>query len=130
MNRLAKVVSAFIDALLWSECDENSEPFDENYSARDLSADTVATICADCAEFLRLCDAANLSDFDTLALRHNNSASIVNVGYDFCLTRNEHGAGFWDGDWDKGDELTAIAQTFPPISLYLGDDGAVYHCAG
>ena len=34
------------------------------------------------------------------------------IEHDFFLTRNGHGAGFWDGDYEKGDELTEIAKSF------------------
>lgn len=49
------------------------------------------------------------------------------AGIDFWLTRNGHGAGFWNGDWGAdGDRLTAIVKLFPPVDAYLGDDGMVY----
>jgi hypothetical protein len=49
------------------------------------------------------------------------------IAHDFWLTRNHHGAGFWDGDYGKyGDKLTAIAQTFSEVDLYVGDDGLIY----
>lgn len=34
------------------------------------------------------------------------------IEHDFFLTRNGHGAGFWDGNYECGDELTAIAEGF------------------
>lgn len=34
------------------------------------------------------------------------------IEHDFFLTRNGHGAGFWDGDYEKGDELSEIAKGF------------------
>jgi hypothetical protein len=47
-------------------------------------------------------------------------------GHDFWLTRNRHGAGFWDGDWERGAELTKAAHTFGGIDLFVGDDGRVH----
>jgi hypothetical protein len=46
------------------------------------------------------------------------------AAHDFILTRNHHGAGFWDGDWVApwGDRLTALAQTFPQLESYLDDN--------
>jgi len=33
------------------------------------------------------------------------------AGHDFWLTRNGHGAGFWDGDWpETGDALTEASK--------------------
>ncbi|WP_435634332.1 hypothetical protein ACSC9U_18330 [Pseudomonas solani] len=49
------------------------------------------------------------------------------AGHDFWLTRNGHGAGYWDrGLGDLGDKLTAAAKTFGGVDLYLGDDELVY----
>jgi hypothetical protein len=31
------------------------------------------------------------------------------AGMDLWLTRNRHGAGFWDGDWPRRDEMTSAA---------------------
>lgn len=42
--------------------------------------------------------------------------------HDFWLTRNGHGAGFWDrGLGDLGDKLTKLAKTFGECDLYLHD---------
>lgn len=51
---------------------------------------------------------------------------------DFWLTRNGHGAGFWDGDWshiepvapgfhDAGGQLTAIAKLFGQQETYVAN---------
>jgi hypothetical protein len=46
---------------------------------------------------------------------------------DFWLTRNHHGAGFWDrGLGDLGDVLTAFAHLEGERDTYLGDDGYAY----
>ena len=48
-------------------------------------------------------------------------------GVDFWLTRNGHGAGFWDRDYgDLGDKLTAFAEKFGEQHVYKGDDGKAY----
>lgn len=53
------------------------------------------------------------------------------VGHDFALTRNGHGAGFWDrGDetYSKSmrDETTEMSKVYGGVYLYLGDDGYLY----
>ena len=44
------------------------------------------------------------------------------------LTRNGHGAGFWDGDWPEpvASRLTKSAKRFGSFDLYVGDDGKVH----
>lgn len=39
------------------------------------------------------------------------------AGSDFHLTRNGHGAGFWDGDWNNGDELSAKSKPYGSFEL-------------
>lgn len=49
------------------------------------------------------------------------------VGHDFCLTRNRHGAGFWDrGLGERGDRLTNACDAFGEQDPYAGDDGFLY----
>ncbi len=49
------------------------------------------------------------------------------VGYDFWLTRNHHGAGFWDrGLGELGERLTRAANAYGEAYLYVGDDGLTY----
>lgn len=49
------------------------------------------------------------------------------AGIDFWLTRNGHGAGFWDRDLGEiGDKLTAAAETYRELGVYLGDDEQVH----
>lgn len=50
------------------------------------------------------------------------------AGHDFWLTRNHHGAGFWDGDWPEaaGETLTNAAHSYGETDLYKGDDKLLY----
>ena len=55
---------------------------------------------------------------------------LPQAGHDFWLTRNGHGPGFWDrpeiyGE-EKAQELSALAETFGVVDLYVGDDGRIY----
>ena len=47
-------------------------------------------------------------------------------GHNFWLTRNGHGAGFWNSDYINGDKLTELSKDFGPIDLYIGDDNKLY----
>lgn len=51
------------------------------------------------------------------------------AGHDFWLTRNGHGAGFWDGDWPEpaATILTVAAKACGEVDLIVGDDGKI-HC--
>lgn len=53
----------------------------------------------------------------------------ANIGHDLWLTRNGHGAGFWDREELKanglGDKLTEGAKKFREVSPVIADDGKV-----
>lgn len=48
------------------------------------------------------------------------------AGHDLWLTRNGHGAGFWDRGLAFGGVLTSLATPYGAASLYLGDDDLIY----
>jgi hypothetical protein len=125
---------AYIITALWSSHDDSDpetggEPLDRNYSESDLAPQTLARMAADCRRF-ETENAATINaaietgevqcgpDFD----EHERAA------HDFWLTRNHHGAGFWDGDWPEpyATQLTDAAHAFGEAELYLGDDGLIY----
>lgn len=49
--------------------------------------------------------------------------TIAQIGHDFWLTRNGHGAGFWDRDLGAlGAKLSKIAESFGEVYLLLEQD--------
>jgi hypothetical protein len=116
MNSNTIFLGAYIAAALWSSSDDML--MDETYNAGDLSGELMAQMIDDCAAFL-----ARRGDL----LRDED---LVYAGHDFWLTRNGHGAGFWSRPEVYGEEeaqaLTAIAESFGPVDLYVGDDGRIY----
>ncbi len=52
------------------------------------------------------------------------------AGHDFWLTRNRHGAGFWDGDYPEpaASQLTKASHNYGEVSLYVGDDNLIHQC--
>ena len=116
LTELDTFTRAYIKCALWSSTDNaddsGGEPLDRNYSAKDIAPETLQRMADDCAAFQH--EAAIAPHFKE-------------AGHDFWLTRNGHGAGFWDGDWpDSGDELTEISKRFGSFDLYIGDDGQIH----
>lgn len=124
--------SQYIETALWSSTDESNEsggePMDANYGAEDIALETLKEMVADCEDFQ--------TSFGELI-----SEDLSQAGHDFWLTRNGHGAGFWDGDWDSplpdsvetakpyetvGDYLTDMSEPYGEVNLYVGDDGKIY----
>jgi len=75
---------------------DGSIPGDVGFS--ELAPDALAKIMRDCAAFQAA--AAPL-----LALAYERDYSEEQAGRDFWLTRNGHGAGFWDRDALAADDL-------------------------
>lgn len=114
-------LQAYLVAALWSSTDDDGTPLDSEYSIDDIAPETLAAAEKDCVLFLER--SAHLR----LGPNAPEGMDDAQAGHDFWLTRNGHGAGFWDGDWDEiGDDLTAISKAFPQVDLYVGDDGKIY----
>jgi hypothetical protein len=116
---LDEFLAAYVECALWSSTDNaddsGGEPLDANYGAEDIAPETLAEMREDCADFIEL---------TSMYTRTNWTAE--QAGHDFWLTRNGHGAGFWDRGEPDGDELTKYAKTYGGVDLYVGDDGTIY----
>jgi hypothetical protein len=105
---------SYIGTALWSSTDSSDHPLDCNYDTDDISPECMKQMIEDCRAFQETAG-------DMIAGREERA------GHDFWLTRNGHGAGFWDGDWiQHGDKLTGISKTYGSVDLYVGDDGKIY----
>lgn len=99
------------------DCD-SSLSHDLNFSADDLSAAAARDMEADVEGFIKSCLEERPNCFDGMA----DDA----IGHDFWLTRNGHGAGFWDrGLGELGDWLTKMSKPFGECSLYVNNNGEV-----
>ncbi len=111
---------AYIQCALWTT-DENPLPgeWQEHfpYCLSNLDILTQADMMRDCFVF-------QMQNTEDIGL------DLKEAGHDFWLTRNDHGSGFWDGDWIEcvGERLTRAAKQFGLYTLYLGDDGKLYGC--
>lgn len=109
---------AYIEAALWSSTDDNGDPLDTG--KYELAPETLKRMQVDAAHFY----ASHADRFDNCV----SSLSDSFAGHDFWLTRNGHGAGFWDGDWPEPNAtiLTAASHAYGECNLYVGDDGLIY----
>lgn len=112
---LQDMVEGYLECALWTSNDWEGEHLDDEYDLEDLDADTRLRMQADCAVFL-----AEVRE----TLLHVD-LQAEQVGHDFWLSRNRHGAGFWDrGLGLFGDNLTKAAQVHGSYTLYLADEEA------
>lgn len=119
MTDLEEMVNSYLETALWSSTD-GDEPLDNKYSQEDIYDDDVITAKSDCACFVAMAEEL-LDDLDEGQL-----------GHDFWLTRNGHGAGFWDGDYEEelGNKLTELSKKFTEVEPYVGDDNKIYFMGG
>jgi hypothetical protein len=106
---------AYIDCALWSSLDDDGVPLDANYDVTNLAPETLERMKADCGAFME-------QYWDSIC------GNPSRAGHDFWLTRNHHGAGFWDGDWPEevSGELTEACDLWGEVDLYIGDDGKLH----
>lgn len=101
-------------------------PMDENYGIEDLAEKTLAAMIADCERFQT--EQAELITDENCNNSTREWGTDGQAGHDFWLTRNGHGSGFWDGDWEEpaATKLTDASEAFGEVNLYVGDDGRIY----
>lgn len=111
----SKFFDHYVETALWSSTDNSNDsggdPLDDNYSSSDVTKDALKKMRKDCDNFVNL----------AYGLMAATGGDDGQHGHDFWLTRNGHGAGFWDrGYKDRmGDELSEIAKSFGSQDLYV-----------
>lgn len=127
LMQLSEFERAYCECALWSSIDDNGEPLDKNHDLKDIPRHVMVRMCKDCQIF----------QITSAWEKHGDILGDKQGGFDFWLTRNGHGAGFWDGDWKDqngsempGKELTAAAKMFGEFNLVLNDDGSIGYFDG
>lgn len=106
-------LNAYRETLVWQSTDgESGEPISADIEWSELA---LGEAKVDVEDFVR----ANWDDVKGM--------DAGQVGHDFCLTRNRHGAGFWDrGLGALGDRLSEACRPYGTQDGYVGDDGLLY----
>ena len=110
-----EMLNAYIECALWSSIDDNGEPLDGLDAS--LSSASAQAFERDCSGFMDLIEGEGIdvSELDD-----------TQIGHDFWLSRNGHGAGFWDrGLGDLGDTLHKWAKSFGSCDLYVSDNNEI-----
>lgn len=120
----------YIETALWSSNDNaddsGGEPLDKNYSASDLTVDTLRAMIDDSKKF-QAENARMLARAYAEGKGARGGYDEESAGHDFWLTRNGHGAGFWDRNLPKdvGDALTKASKKFGEFDLSV-ERGKIY----
>jgi len=115
-DTLDPFTQAYIGAAMWTLTDNDGRPCD-HLDLHDIALETVARACEDCAQFKT-----------AYAVLLDQAGTSTQNGHDFWLTRNHHGAGYWDRGYPEAIEqaLTNAAHAEGEINWYVGDTGLVY----
>lgn len=118
---------AYLETALWSSTDETGMHLDRNFDIDDIAPETLAQMIADCEAFQAAHYELIIAEGSCLRCGPDYD-EVGHAGHDFWLTRNGHGAGFWDGHWElaAGETLTKAAAAYREVDLYVGDDGLLY----
>lgn len=97
---------AYLWALVWSSTDES-----EDYENATVSDSLLNKAIKDCKEFQKF---------------HSNLYKGIDdtqAGLNFALSRNGHGAGFFDLNLN---DAQIAAKAYGNVYVYVGDDGKLY----
>ncbi len=134
------VLKSYMDSALWASVNMDTErSLDADYGPGDIAPETKTEMMADIVRFLNSLD---IDDIEGYLYGEHYTSGIGNrrmvhsefepqsenrLGFDLFLTRNGHGAGFWDrGLGIIGKRFTEAAKDLGEIYLYVGDDGKIY----
>lgn len=122
MQDLDDFTRGYLECALWSSTDSAEKALDERYDVTDFNEYALQKIIQDCKAF-----------------QENNSVplsvcgqSLAYSGHDYWLTRNHHGAGFWDRDAKTPEQEEAFellhkaSKKAGESAIYEGDDGKLY----
>ncbi len=121
--KMNKFVEQYLETALWSSTDTDDDEysksygyefsFDERFDPYSITKEGLEVVTKDCSLFVEL--AGEL--LEKAGLNEDDAA------HDFWMTRNGHGAGFWDrGLGELGERLTKIAKTFGESYLVVDRD--------
>lgn len=117
---LTGVVRGYVEAVFFTDC-HGDDPELEDATFADLSTESLAQIITDCMELRKAhpdAVAAFVAEFGEERL-----------GHQFWYTRNGHGTGFWESEFEHIpgiESLTDFSRGKSDAWVYRGDDGKVY----
>ena len=107
----------YIDCALWTIAKDDERDIEDDSQGLGIGSDAHDRMIKDCDAFI-----------------HKAGGLLRGIpkgqaGYDFWLTRNGHGAGFWDRELKEvGDKLTELSKEFGECSLIVNERYMVELC--
>lgn len=115
-------LSAYVECLVWQASEDDISAMHHGADLLDFDPASRVDIQTDCQAF-----------YDANRELWADGWTDEQAGHDFALTRNGHGAGFWDRYWGAddpravaGDVLADAARVYGESSPMLADDGSLF----
>lgn len=123
-----EILKGYISAALWTEEERLHDekimvigkkiPF-ASFKYNDVDTDSVIDAYNDIKTFIK-----NAGDDAVQEAIDENG--LFRLGVDIWLTRNGHGSGFFDHNYENEDILMNAAKKLNSKDIYLGDDGELH----
>ena len=103
-----------------------SDPLDAHFGIDDFTVESLEKAKEEVGDFFDQADDAEL------IARAHRFADNSRIAHDFWLTRQGHGAGFWDGDYQDdtdnvGDALSELSRKFSEFcNVFVDEDGCLH----
>lgn len=107
MKNQVEILNSYLECALWTEEKDNK-------TISDVGASTVTQAKKDIADFMSEAEPL-LTDW-----------SEEQIGHDFWLTRNRHGAGFWDREFPNAEKVSEIAGKFKELNVWENELNIIY----
>lgn len=121
-SHLDDFTRGYIEALLFTEGGPDNPEF-EDKTFYDLSKMALRSIISDCEKFQKDNDALLQEAY---LLPDDEGFDSNQAGICFWLSRNGHGAGFFDYGLHTLQDACGWRTPFPEVSPVIGDDGKIY----
>jgi hypothetical protein len=108
-----EIVDSYLECALWTNDDED-----------EFDGKTISDFSNESRELAK----SEMKWFVAMAGDALDDISDDMIGHDIWLTRNGHGAGFWDRGYDDDIEkkLIKLSEELGLTDIYVGDDDLIY----
>ncbi len=120
-------IDGYVECALWADClppEDDPEGETGGREGLEIRPEARDKMAADCQTFVDF-NRADLLAYCEQIRRVDHAPPEAYAGHDFWLTRNGHGAGFWDrGLGELGERLSEVARAYgEPIYPFDCGDG-------
>jgi len=123
LKNICPFTKAYIEAILWSNADDNNIPIGERFGIDDFYAGDAFLTRLECEQFIKHCGKW-ITEEHCIS---EKCSPMEQAGHDFWLTRCGYRSGFWDGGWsgEAGDAMTKYSRECGSLDLYIAS-GKIY----